>query len=142
MHVSRNIANKVRINDRKEIVDDFKSVYKSNDAQCAQLAIESFTDKWKQKYPKVCDMIQSHQHLITFYDFPKSIWRSINSTNLIEGFNKQVKRYTKRKEQFPNEDSLDRFLVTIFEEYNYKFSLRSHNVFKEAQESLTDMFKN
>lgn len=33
-------------------------------------------------------------------------------TNLIEVFNKQLKKYTKRKEQFPNEESLERFLVS------------------------------
>ena len=43
------------------------------------------------------------------------------STNLIESFNKQIKKYTKRKEQFPNEESLERFLVTQFEDYNQHF---------------------
>ncbi|WP_410200075.1 transposase, partial [Enterococcus faecium] len=43
-----------------------------------------------------------------------TIRRTIYSTNLIEGFNKQLKRYTRRKEQFPNEESLERFLVSQF----------------------------
>ena len=30
----------------------------------------------------------------------------------LETFNKQIKKYTKRKDQFPNEESLERFLVT------------------------------
>lgn len=34
---------------------------------------------------------------------------------MIESFNKQIKKYTKRKELFPNEDSLERFLVSLFE---------------------------
>ncbi|OOL57485.1 transposase, partial [Enterococcus faecium] len=29
-------------------------------------------------------------------------------TNLIESFNKQIKRYSRRKEQFQNEESLER----------------------------------
>ncbi|MFZ4908741.1 transposase [Enterococcus thailandicus] len=37
---------------------------------------------------------------INLYNFPPSIRRTIYSTNLIEGFNKQLKKYTKRKEQF------------------------------------------
>ncbi|MBE5099593.1 transposase, partial [Priestia aryabhattai] len=51
-----------------------------------------------------------------FYSFPKSIWRSIYSTNLIESFNKQIQKYSKRKEQFPNEESLERFLVSQFDQ--------------------------
>ncbi|WP_268627152.1 transposase [Paenibacillus alvei] len=38
--------------------------------------------------------------------FPNPIWKSIYSTNLIESFNKQIKEYTKRKEQFPHEEAL------------------------------------
>ncbi|NRE73934.1 transposase, partial [Enterococcus faecium] len=49
--------------------------------------------------------------ILTFYNFPPSIRRTIYSTNLIEGFNKQLKKYTKRKEQFPNEESLARLLT-------------------------------
>ncbi len=38
---------------------------------------------------------------------------SIYSTNLIESFNKKLKRQTKKKEQFPNESALERVLVTV-----------------------------
>ena len=77
----------------------------------------------------------------TFYDFPKSIWPSIYSTDLIESFNKKVKKYSKRKEQFPNEDSLDRFLVSQFEIYNQNFSTRCHIGFDQARAELAEMFK-
>ncbi|EIM07960.1 transposase, mutator family protein, partial [Planococcus antarcticus DSM 14505] len=49
--------------------------------------------------------------------------------------------YSKRKEQFPNEDSLDRFLVSQFEIYNQNFSTRCHNGFDQARAELTAMFK-
>ncbi|HCQ7917949.1 TPA: IS256 family transposase, partial [Klebsiella pneumoniae] len=34
-------------------------------------------------------------------------------------FNKQLKRYTRRKEQFPNEESLERFFISQFNQYNF-----------------------
>jgi len=46
-----------------------------------------------------------------------------------ENFKKQLKRLTKRKEQFPNEASLDRFVCTICLEYNRKYSQRVHKGF-------------
>ncbi|EIM07841.1 transposase, mutator family protein, partial [Planococcus antarcticus DSM 14505] len=49
--------------------------------------------------------------------------------------------YSKRKEQFPNEDSLDRFLVSQFEIYNQNFSARCHNGFNQTRAELTAMFK-
>lgn len=57
----------------------------------------------------------NNPYLFTVYSFPKSIWRSIYSTNLIESFNKQIKKYSKRKEQFPNEESPKPFLVYQFD---------------------------
>ncbi|MGL4973435.1 MAG: IS256 family transposase [Culicoidibacterales bacterium] len=141
VHVSRNIASKVRISDRNEVCEDFKKVYTNTSKCSAQIAIDTFIHKWEKKYPRVTANLAANSHLITFYDFPESIWRSIYSTNLIEGFNKQLKRFTKRKEQFPNENSLDRFLVSQFEAYNFKFSTTCHRGFKDAQDSLLDMFK-
>ncbi|MGN8808950.1 transposase, partial [Absicoccus porci] len=35
---------------------------------------------------------------------------SLYTSNLIEGLNKQLKRKIKQKEQFPNEESLERFV--------------------------------
>lgn len=141
VHVSRNIASKVRITDRKEVCDDFKALYMSRDEKQAKDALASFIEKWQKSYPKVVEPLRSHNYLTTFYQFPKSIWRSIYSTNLIEGFNKQLKRFTTKKEQFPNEDSLDRFLVMRFEEYNHKFSSRCHRGFDAASRELVEMFK-
>jgi|SRR5690625_118423 len=59
----------------------------------------------------------------------------------IEAFNKEIKRYTKRKEQFTNQDALERFLVTRFLDYNYKFSKRCHHGFEQAKPELFHMFE-
>jgi len=83
----------------------------------------------------------NNSYLFTFYSFPKSIWRSIYSTNLIESFNKQIKKYSKRKEQFPNEESLERFLVSQFDQYNQRFATRCHIGFDQARAELQMMFK-
>jgi transposase-like protein len=61
-------------------------------------------------------------------------------TNLIESFNKQIKRYSRRKEQFQNEESLERFLVSIFDTYNQKFLNRSHKGFQQVTDTLVSMF--
>ncbi|WP_270270835.1 IS256 family transposase, partial [Enterococcus lactis] len=102
IHVSRNIAHKVRVKDRKEICDDFKAVYQANSKEEANTFLSGMIEKWKKNYPKVTQSLIENQDLLTFYDFPPSIRRTIYSTNLIESFNKQIKRYSRRKEQFQN----------------------------------------
>lgn len=70
--------------------------------------------------------LQNTENLLTFTQFPKAIRGTIYSTNIIESFNKQLKRKTKIKEQFPNEEALDRFLVTQMVDYNNKKTGRAH----------------
>ncbi|MCO5430536.1 transposase, partial [Enterococcus faecium] len=65
--------------------------------------------------------------------------RTIYSTNLIESFNKQIKKYSHRKEQFQNEESMERFLVSSFDTYNQKFLGRSHKGFQQAEGELEQM---
>lgn len=139
VHISRNIAHKVRVSDRQEICSDFKLVYQASSKEEANDQIRFMIDKWKKQYPRVVKLLMNPA-ILTFYNFPPSIRRTIYSTNLIEGFNKQLKKYTKRKEQFPNEESLERFLVSQFNNYNQKFLCRVHKGFKEIHDTLESMF--
>ena len=139
VHISRNIAHKVRVSDRQEICSDFKLVYQASSKEEANNQIRFMIDKWKKQYPRVVKLLMNPA-ILTFYNFPPSIRRTIYSTNLIEGFNKQLKKYTKRKEQFPNEESLERFLVSQFTNYNQKFLCRVHKGFKEIHDTLESMF--
>ena len=139
VHISRNIAHKVRVSDRQEICSDFKLVYQASSKEEAMNQISFMIDKWKKQYPRVVKLLMNPA-ILTFYNFPPSIRRTIYSTNLIEGFNKQLKKYTKRKEQFPNEESLERFLVSQFNNYNQKFLCRVHKGFKEIHDTLESMF--
>ena len=139
VHISRNIAHKVRVSDRQEVCNDFKLVYQAASKEEAMNQISFMIDKWKKQYPRVVKLLMNPA-ILTFYNFPPSIRRTIYSTNLIEGFNKQLKKYTKRKEQFPNEESLERFLVSQFNNYNQKFLCRIHKGFKEIQDTLESMF--
>lgn len=139
VHISRNIAHKVRVSDRQEVCNDFKLVYQAASKEEAMNQISFMIDKWKKQYPRVVKLLMNPA-ILTFYNFPPSIRRTIYSTNLIKGFNKQLKKYTKRKEQFPNEESLERFLVSQFNNYNQKFLCRIHKGFKEIQDTLESMF--
>jgi len=141
VHLARNLAHKVRVSDRAEICEDFKLVYRANDEQAGREALERFCDKWKAAYPKATKALAENSHIFTFYSFPQSIWRSIYSTNLIESFNKQIKKYTRRKEQFPHEEALEKFLVSQFEGYNQRFATRCHIGFDQARAELQAMFK-
>lgn len=141
VHVSRNISSKVRVADRKEICEDFKTIYQADSRETALEARLAFSEKWRSSYSKLAKSILENDNLLTFYDFPLSIRRSLYSTNLIESFNKQIKKYSRRKEQFQNEESMDRFLVSRFDTYNQKFLTRIHRGFQQAEAELEKIFE-
>jgi transposase-like protein len=142
VHIQRNIYSKVRVGDRKEIANDFKEIYNQEDKLSAEEKLETFKTKWKVKYEKLINNLSANESLLTFMDFPKEIRKTIYSTNLIEGFNKLLKSYTKRKDQFPSESSLERFIVSRFNDYNDKHLGRVHAGFGIAAEAIEDMFYN
>lgn len=140
VHVARNLMGHVRKSDRREIMSDFKLIRQSRTLKEAQSELSNFVAKWDGKYHHQVDKIQNYQDLFTFYDFPPAIRATIYSTNLIESFNKQVKKLLRKKEQFPNEAALDRFFVTQVMDYNDKFENRSHRGFKACRDTLDSMF--
>ncbi len=43
--------------------------------------------------------------MLTFYDFPKAIWKSIRTTNTLENLNREFRRRTKTQASFGSEDA-------------------------------------
>lgn len=130
IHVMRNICSKVKVKERDEVCNDFKKIYKQDNVICAKNELLLFIDKWK-RYPSIKKSLTENQYLFTFYDFPKSIWPTIYNTNIIESFNRVVKRMTSHKLQFPNEEALEKVIVSVAEEYNLKNIDKVHKGFTE-----------
>ena len=95
IHISRNLASKVKRADRAVILEQFKTIYRAENLEMAVQALENFIAEWKPKYRKVMESLENTDNLLTFYQFPYQIWHSIYSTNLIESLNKEIKRQTR-----------------------------------------------
>jgi len=67
-----------------------------------ETALATFINTWDKRYAKFTNILKNNPSLFTF--FLSENRSEYLLTNLIEGFNKHLKRYTKRKEQFSNEN--------------------------------------
>ena len=139
VHIARTVASIVRKAKRKEALGSLKAVYQQDDAESASRELDSFVSKYGGNYPRIAKLFDDRDGLFTFYSFPKPIRKSIYTTNMIENNNKGLKRKTKRKEQFPNEQSLESFVCCHYSEYNRCWGNRSHPGFKEAESELLSM---
>ncbi len=90
---------------------DLKSVYGAIDIETALYELEQFSAKWDAKYPKTSQSWQTHRpELSTYFKYPQSVRTLIYTTNAIENFNRQLRKVTKSKSVFPNDDALLKML--------------------------------
>lgn len=140
-HICRNIMKHIRAKDKAAVMNELKLVYTAACANDAVAVLNDFIVKYSKTYPKAAAILEDLTSLFVFYEFPAAIRRSIYTTNLIENLNKNLKRGTKRKEQFPNEDSLERYVCSFYCDYNQSMDSRIHKGFKECCSELEAMFQ-
>ena len=131
-----------RKHDITPVLVQLKLVYTANTTPLAEAALYNFLETWSSKYPKITNTLSNITDLFTFLNFLESIRSSIYSNNLIEGWNKHLKRRISHKEQFPSIESLDTFICTFASEYNAKFFGKIHRGFGSAFSQLQNMFGN
>ena len=73
------------------------------------------------------------------YYYSRQTISNITQT-VLENFNKNIKSQCKKKVQFPNEASLERFICGLVLEYNRESEERIHKGFALAQAQLADLF--
>ena len=111
IHQIRNSTKYVSYKDIKALMADLKSVYGAVDEETALYELEQFSAKWDAKYPKISQSWQTHwPELSTYFKYPQSVRTLIYTTNAIENFNRQLRKVTKSKSVFPNDDALLKML--------------------------------
>lgn len=111
IHQIRNSTKYVSYKDIKALMADLKRVYSAVDEETALYELENFAAKWDSKYPKISVSWRTHwPELSTYFKYPQSVRTLIYTTNAIENFNRQLRKVTKSKSVFPNDDSLLKML--------------------------------
>ena len=70
IHISRNLASKVKRADRAVILEQFKTIYRAENLEMAVQTLENFISEWKPKYRKVMESLENTDNLLTFISFP------------------------------------------------------------------------
>jgi len=71
------------------------------------LELERFEEAWGEKYPLIVkSWRQNWDELSTFFMYPAELRKLIYTTNMIEGYHRQLRKVTKGKSIFPNDEAL------------------------------------
>lgn len=107
IHQIRNSLKYISYKDYKPFLKDLKRVYKALSKEEAELELCSLEKAWSDKYPIVINSwISNWSELSTYFKYTEKIRRLIYTTNIIEGLNRQLRKYTKTKGSFVNDVSL------------------------------------
>lgn len=125
IHQIRNSTKYVSYKDIKALMADLKKVYGAVDEETALYELEQFGEKWDSKYPKISQSWRSHwPELYTYFKYPQSVRTLIYTTNSIENFNRQLRKVTKNKAVFPNNDALLKMLYLAQSDITRKWTER------------------
>lgn len=124
VHQVRNSAKFVPYKDRKAVCADLKKIYGAVNIDDAEYAKEEFREKWDKKYPSIMRSWDANwAELSTFFQYPQEIRRQIYTTNVVEGYHRMVRKFTKSKAIFPTDDSIRKVVYLSVKEISKKWSL-------------------
>ena len=106
VHQIRNSARYVAWKERKQFMADLRLVYGAINKEVAHDALEDFAAKWGSKYAYAIKSWRDNWEALTaYFEYPMEIRRIIYTTNAIESLNSGVRKYTKTKTVFPDDQS-------------------------------------
>ncbi|MBQ5696397.1 MAG: IS256 family transposase [Clostridium sp.] len=116
IHQIRNSSKYLSYKDLKAFNADLKLVYTAATEEVALAELDRLEEKWGEKYLiAVRSWRNNWNELSTFFKYPPEIRKIIYTTNAMESYNRQLRKVTKTKSIFPNDESLMKilYLATI-----------------------------
>lgn len=128
VHQIRNSIRYVSYKDVKKVLAELKPVYTASTESLALEALDGFETVWGSKYPLIVKSWRANwAELSTFFKYPPEIRKIIYTTNMIESYHRQLRKVTKGKSIFPNDESLQKMLYLATMDVLRKWTGRIQN---------------
>lgn len=128
IHQIRNSLKYISWKDYKAFLKDLKRVYQADTKEIAESELAKLDEIWSKKYPIVMKSWHNNWDLLSnYFKYPKEIRKIIYTTNVIEGFNRQLRKVTKTKGAFPSEMALMKLLYLAIQNIIKKWTMPYHS---------------
>jgi len=128
VHMIRNSLRYVSYKDRKKLAGDLKEIYRATNESEAKVGLESFIEKWDEKYPLISKSWRNNWELIIpFLSYPDYIRKAIYTTNAIESINRSLRKVLKTKGSFPNDNSVMKIMYLAMRNISRKWTMPIRN---------------
>jgi putative transposase len=135
VHLMRHSLEYCSWQDRKLVAAELKSIYRAVNAEAAAQALTLFeTGRWGQRYPPIVASWQRNwERVIPFFAYPQEVRRVLYTTNAIESLNMQLRKITKNRGHFPNDEAATKLLYLALRNVTAKWK----NAGREWKPALT-----
>lgn len=128
VHQIRNASRYVVWKDKKEFSRDSKEIYNAPSRDIAAEALNRLEKNWGSKYPYAIKSWRNNWNELTvFFDFPIEIRKIIYTTNIIENLNGKIRKYTKAKGSFPDDQAVKKSVFLALREITKKWTQPHRN---------------
>ncbi len=128
VHMVRNSMKLVPYKDYKPVTADLKLIYHSATEEEAEQQLHAFSEKWDSKYPQISQSWTSNWHnLSAIYRYPPDIRKAIYTTNAFQSLNSVVRKVTRNRKVFPNDDSAKKIVYLAIQEASKRWTMPIRN---------------
>jgi transposase-like protein len=106
VHKWQNLVKHCPAHAHRELKRDYDRIAYAESGMAAREAYRAFVTKWRKLCPAVAKSLEeAGEQLLTFYAFPKAMWKALRTTNSIENLNREFRRRTKTQASFSTEEA-------------------------------------
>ena len=128
VHMLRNSMRYVSWKDKKAVAKDLKKVYTAANEDQARIELSGFKEIWGSKYPSIAEAWQRNWTVLTPYlAYPQEIRKVIYTTNAIESMNRTVRKVTKNRGMFPNDEAVLKLMYLAMKNASKKWTMPFRN---------------
>ena len=140
VHLVRNIYSLCPKKDSKEIIQDYKKIYTSSSLEEANFQLKVFKQKYEKNQQRIVKKaVDFMQYLEPLFELPQEIRKCIYTSNAVESVNSALRKVTRGKGAFPNENSVYKVLYLRIKELSEKWKKPIQN-WKIIQSQLIELF--
>jgi transposase-like protein len=124
VHLMRAALRYVSTQDSKPVIADLQKIYRAATVVEAEQALHAFAQAWDKKYPTIAKVWRAKwADIITLFDYPEAIRKAIYTTNAIESVNSVIRKFTRNRKIYPNEESALKIVYMAIHEASRRWTL-------------------